>query len=138
MDIPMSPSPAGRSPSIGPCQEGSKGKPGQADPELGGVAAASAIGATAGLRGDAEQPDGQPVAELVLRRLEAAVETPFRDGLLVRERPEGFGGRCAQTHLPPNPYQALGLGGRYRHGPSGPCGVGRTGRGAAKRCRAGG
>ena len=37
-----------------------------------------------------------------------------------RERPQGTGAG-AQTHLPPNPYQALGLGGRSRHGPSRPC-----------------
>ena len=34
---------------------------------------------------------GEPVGQQVLRRLEAALETPFRDGLLVWERPEGAG-----------------------------------------------
>ena len=33
-------------------------------------------------------------------------------GIAGRERPRGGGDRGAQTHLPPRPHQALGLGGR--------------------------
>ncbi len=33
------------------------------------------------LLGDAERPDGQPVGDRVLRRLEAALEPPFHAGI---------------------------------------------------------
>ena len=36
----------------------------------------------------------------------------------------GGQGRGVNFHLAPNPYQALGLGGRYRHGPSRWCATG--------------
>ncbi len=71
----------------------------------------------------AEQPDGQAVGQRVLRRLEAARDTlPGRiagAGATRRGR-----GRGAQAHLAPNPYQALGLGGRSHHGPRGQCATG--------------
>ena len=41
--------------------------------------------------GLAGQPDGQPVGQRVLRRLEAALNGPSRQGSLVWERPEGEG-----------------------------------------------
>ena len=40
----------------------------------------------------------------------SGAEPPSRVGIIGRERPRGDGGRGAQTHLRPNPYQALGLG----------------------------
>ena len=57
---------------------------------------------------------------------------------MARERPLEGGGGCAQTHLAPNPYQALGLGGRYRHGRCRPRGAGRPGRPGARRNSASG
>ena len=65
----------------------------------------------------------------------SGAEPPSRVGIIGRERPRGDGGRGAQTHLPPNPYQALGLGGRSHHRQSGPCGAGRSGRVGARRGR---
>ena len=52
--------------------------------------------------------------------------------------PEGTGAGDAQTHLPPNPYQALGLGGRSGHGLSAPYATGERGGEAERRCRASG
>ena len=65
----------------------------------------------------------------------SGAEPPSRVGIIGRERPRGDGGRGAQTHLPPNPYQALGLGGRSRPGQCCPCGAGRPGRVGARRGR---
>ena len=48
----------------------------------------------------------------------------------------GAGG--AQAHPAPDPYQALGLGGRYRHGRCRSCGAGRPPRAGERRWRASG
>ena len=50
----------------------------------------------------------------------------------------GGQGRGVNSHLAPNPYGALGEGGRSRHGLSGPSGNRRTGREAARLDRASG
>ena len=76
------------------------------------------------LRGDAEQPGGQPVGQRVRRRLEAALDTlPGRIACLGATR--GGGGGGAQTRPAPNPQQALGLPGRSQPRPRVPCGPGR-------------
>ena len=46
------------------------------------------------------------------------------EGSVLRERPQGDGGRGVKTHLRPNPYQALRTWGRSRHGPSRRCATG--------------
>ena len=63
---------------------------------------------------------------------------PSRKGSLVRERPLGGGGRACESTLVAKPHQALGAGGRSRHGPCGPSGNGRAGHRAAGRCAHGG
>ena len=74
---------------------------------------ARAIGGTPALLGDARLPDGGPVGERVIRRLEAALKPPSRVGIDGSGATPRDGGRGVKTHLRPNPYQALGLGGRY-------------------------
>ena len=59
--------------------------------------------------------------------------TPSGDGWMARERPQGGAGAGVQTHLRPNPYQALGLGGRSRPGQCCPCGADRPGHEGARR-----
>ena len=98
-------------------------RPPEARPEPDGVAAARDHRVPS-LRGDAEQPGGQPVGERVLRRLEAALDTlPGRIACLGATR--GGGGGGAQTRPAPNPPQALGLPGRSQPRPSEPCGPDR-------------
>ena len=80
-------------------------------------------------------PDGRSVGKRVLRRLEAALKPPSRVGIDGSGATPRDGGRGAQTHLPPNPYQALGLGGRSRPGQCCPCGADRPGREGARRGR---
>ena len=65
--------------------------------------------------GDAEQLDGQPDGQRVRRRFEAALDT-LPGGTAGTLATQGGGGWGAQAHPAPNPYQALGLVGRYRHG----------------------
>ena len=60
-------------------------------PDLAAWAVARAIGGTPALLGDARLPDGRPVGERVIRRLEAALKPPSRQGLMDRERPQGTG-----------------------------------------------
>ena len=62
----------------------------------------------------------------------SGAEPPSRVGIIGRERPRGDGGRGVKTHLRPNPYQALGLGGRSRHGRCGPHGAVHPGHGCAR------
>ena len=57
----------------------------------------------------------------VYRRLEAALEPPSRAGIAGQVATRGLGAGGAQANPAPNPYQALRLVGRYRHGLSGPC-----------------
>ena len=54
----------------------------------------------------------------MVQRLEAALDGPSRQGLLVRERPEEGERRGVNLHLAPSPYRAFGEAGRSRHGPS--------------------
>ena len=89
--------------------------PGRAHPRLGGVGC-----------GPAHRGPGLarrcPIARRTGGRRTGAppprsgAEPPSRVGIIGRERPRGDGGRGMQTHLRPNPYQALGLGGRSRPG----------------------
>ena len=72
----------------------------------------------------------------MVQRLEAALDGPSRQGLMVRERPEEGGRRGVSVHLAPSPSRAFGVAGRSRHGLSGPSGNGRAGREAARRHRA--
>jgi len=90
------------------------------------------------LDGDAAQPIGQPVGGQVLRRLEAALDYPSGTDRCPASDPEGAGAEGAQAHPAPNPYQALGLGGRYRHGPSGSCATGDQGSEGERCCRGSG
>ena len=62
--------------------------------------------------------------ESVVQRLEAALDGPSRQGLLVRERPGEGGRRGVNLHLVPSPYRAFGEAGRSRHGPSRWCATG--------------
>ena len=55
-----------------------------------------------------------------------------------RERPLEGGDWRVKTHPAPSPYQALGLGGRYRLGRCRRYSAGRPVRGSARRCRASG
>ena len=80
-------------------------------PDLAAWAVARAIGGTPALLGDARLPDGRPVGERVIRRLEAALKPPSRVGIDGSGATPRDGGRGVKTHLRPNPYQALGLGG---------------------------
>ena len=96
-------------------------------PDLAAWAVPRAIGGTPALLGDARLPDGRPVAERVIRRLEAALKPPSRVGIDGSGATPRDGGRGVKTHLRPNPYQALGLGGRYRHDRCRPRGAGRPG-----------
>jgi len=64
------------------------------------------------LDGDAAQPIGQPVGGQVLRRLEAALAYASGTDCCPASDPKGSGAEGAQAHPAPNPYQALGLGGR--------------------------
>ena len=65
-----------------------------------------------------------PVGERVLRRLEATLKPPSRLGIAGSVATPRVGGRGAQTRLPPNPYRALGEGGRYRPRPERHCATG--------------
>ena len=107
-------------------------------PDLAAWAVARAIGGTPALLGDARLPDGRPVGERVIRRLEAALKPPSRVGIDGSGATPRDGGRGVKTHLRPNPYQALGLGGRSHHGRCRPYSAGWPGRGSARRCRASG
>ena len=80
-------------------------------------------------------PDGRSVGERVIRRLEAALKPPSRVGIDGSGATPRDGGRGVKTHLRPNPYQALGLGGRSRPGQCCPCGADRPGREGARRGR---
>ena len=72
------------------------------------------------LVGKVEDPEAEPTAA---PPLSAALDAfPHRDCWMGATR--RVGGRGAQTHLPPNPYQALGLGGRSRPRPRGQCATG--------------
>ena len=81
-------------------------------PDLAAWAVARAIGGTPALLGDARLPDGRPVGERVIRRLEAALKPPSRVGIDGSGATPRDGGRGVKTHLRPSPHQALGLGGR--------------------------
>ncbi len=77
------------------------------------------------LRGDAEQPGGQPVGERAIHRLEAALEPPSRAGIAGPGATRGGGAGDAQTRTAPNPQQSLGLMGRSQPRPSDPSGLSR-------------
>ena len=121
-----------------PMREGLWGAQDGRIPGLAAWAVARAIGGTPALLGDARLPDGRPVGERVIRRLEAALKPPSRVGIDGSGATPRDGGRGVKTHLRPNPYQALGLGGRYRLGRCRPYSAGRPVRGCARRCRASG
>ena len=70
---------------------------------------ARAIGGTPALLGDARLPDGRPVGERVIRRLEAALKPPSRVGIDGSGATPRDGGRGVKTHLRPSPHQALGV-----------------------------
>ena len=109
---------------VAPIQQSRAGRPRRA-----------VTGRVPSLRGDAEQPGGQPVGERVLRRLEAAPDTlPGRIACLGATRGGGAGG--AQTRPAPNPQQAFGLPGRSQPRPSEPCGPGRPRQRGARLLRA--
>ena len=80
----------------------------------------------------------RPVGERLLRRLEAALEPPSRVGIAGLGATRRVGDRGAQTHLPPNPYRALGEGGRSPPSPKRLPRPGRPRGEAARRCRAAG
>ena len=68
-----------------------------------GKATATRAGLVPVLLDDAEQPDGQPVGERVLRRLEAALEPPSRAGITGLGATRGGGAGGTQTRPAPNP-----------------------------------
>ena len=71
--------------------------------------------------------------ERLLRRLLAALNgLPAR--IVGAGATPGRRGRGCENTLAAMPHQALGAGGRSRHGRSGPFGTGRQGRLAARRC----
>ena len=113
---------------VAPVQQSRAGRPSVTwdgrVPDLAAWAVARAIGGTPALLGDARLPDGRPVGERVIRRLEAALKPPSRVGIDGSGATPRDGGRGVKTHLRPNPYQALGRGGRSRHGPSRRCATG--------------
>ena len=76
------------------------------------------------LLGDGGLSYDRPVGGRVLRRVEAALEPPSRVGIAGLGATRRVGDRGAQTHLSPNPYQALGLGGRSRPRLRGQCATG--------------
>ena len=124
---------------VAPVQQSRAGRPSVTwdghVPDLAAWAVARAIGGTPALLGDARLPDGRPVGERVIRRLEAALKPPSRVGIDGSGATPRDGGRGVKTHLRPNPYQALGLGGRSRPGQCCPCGADRPGREGARRGR---
>ena len=73
-------------------------------------------------------PTGTAAGERLLPRLERALNRlPARiagSGAIPRGRGQGV-----KTHLRPNPYQPLGLGGRSRHGPDRSCATSHRGAG---------
>ncbi len=83
-----------------------------------GKAAATRAGLVPVLLDDVEQPDGQPVGERVLRRLEVALVPPSRAGIAGLGATRGGGAGGAQTRTAPNPQQSLGLPGRSQPRPS--------------------
>ena len=107
---------------VAPVQQSRAGRPSVTRdgrvPDLAAWAVARAIGGTPALLGDARLPDGRPVGERVIRRLEAALKPPSRVGIDGSGATPRDGGRDVKTHLRPNPHQALGLGGRS---PPRPC-----------------
>ena len=74
--------------------------------------------------GDGRLSYDRPVGERVLRRVEAALEPPSRVGIAGLGATRRVGDRGAQTHLPPNPYRALGEGGRSQPRLLGQCAMG--------------
>ena len=54
----------------------------------------------------------------------SGVRTAFPPGIDAAVATPGGQGRGVDSHLAPNPYRALGEGGRYRHGPSRWCATG--------------
>ena len=127
---------------VAPVQQSRAGRPSVTwdgrVPDLAAWAVARAIGGTPALLGDARLPDGRPVGERVIRRLEAALKPPSRVGIDGSGATPRDGGRGVKTHLRPSPHQALGLGGRSHLRLSGPSGHGRPGRGGVRHCRLGG
>ena len=120
------PPPAYRWPSLPAC--GPRPVPqGGRVPDLAAWAVARAIGGTPALLGDARLPDGRPVGERVIRRLEAALKPPSRVGIDGSGATPRDGGRGVKTHLRPSPNQALGLGGRSHPRPCCPVRHGRPG-----------
>jgi len=63
-----------------------------------------------------------------------AARRAFPQGISGSGATPGRQGRGCESTLVAKPHQALGAGGRSRHGPCGPSSNGRTGRGAAGRC----
>ena len=70
---------------VAPVQQSRAGRPSVTwdgrVPDLAAWAVARAIGGTPALLGDARLPDGRPVGERVIRRLEAALKPPSRVGI---------------------------------------------------------
>ena len=122
---------------VAPVQQSRAGRPSVTwdgcVPNLAAWAVARAIGGTPALLGDARLPDGRPVGERVIRRLDAALKPPSRVGIDGSGATPRDGGRGVKTHLRPSPHQALGLGGRSHLRLSGPSGHGRPGRGGVRR-----
>ncbi len=107
---PWHPPTGGRSRPAIPCGK-AIGHLGRARPGLGGLGCGPSHRGYPALLGDARLPDGRPVGERVTRRLEAALKPPSRVGIDGSGATPRDGGRGVKTHLRPNPYQALGLGG---------------------------
>ena len=83
--------------------------------------------------GNARRSERRVGGERLLRRLEAALNgLPAR--IVGAGATPGRRGRACESTLAAMPHQALGAGGRSRHGHSGPSGTGRPGRLAARRC----
>ena len=119
LDVHAHPPSVGRSlPSSNAVGEGHRSPWDGRVPDLAAWAVARAIGGTPAFLGDARLPDGRPVGERVTRRLEAALKPPSRVGIDGSGATPRDGGRGVKTRLRPNPYQALGLGGRS---PPRPC-----------------
>ncbi len=99
-----------------PSQPSAGGRSGPAIPC--GKATATRAGLVPVLLDDVEQPDGQPVGERVLRRLEVALVPPSRAGIAGLGATQGDGAGGAQTRTAPNPQQSLGLPGRSHPRPN--------------------